>query len=103
MLGLPMKPSAMITIFLAVVAVVVAAVFATGGNDDKAKPGSQGRGGTVSAPAGSQRLSFVISPEKEDLLKAVVAKFNASQTQVGGKRVFVSMTAMNSGDAENAI
>ena len=54
-------------------------------------------------PAGAQQLSFVVSPEKEELLKAVVAKFNASGEQVAGKRVFVSMKAMNSGDAENAI
>ena len=32
-----------------------------------------------------------------------MAKFNASGQQVAGKRVFVSMKAMNSGDAESAI
>ncbi len=32
-----------------------------------------------------------------------MAKFNASGEQVAGKRIFVSMKAMNSGDAENAI
>jgi Ca-activated chloride channel homolog len=97
-----MKPGRMIVIFLAVVAVIVAAVFASGGADDKAKPGSQGRG-TVTAPSNGQRLSFVVSPEKEELLKPVVAKFNASETQVGGHPVVVSMKAMNSGDAESAI
>jgi Ca-activated chloride channel family protein len=96
-----MKPASLITIVLAVVAVVVAAVIASGGGG-KAKPGSQGRA-TVTAPPGSQRLSFVVSPEKEQLLKAAVAKFNASKTQADGKPVFVSMEAMNSGDAESAI
>ena len=33
----------------------------------------------------------------------MVAKFNASGQEVAGKRVFVSMKAMNSGDAESAI
>src|SRR5512133_4040060 len=97
-----MKPGRMIVIVLAVIAVIVAAVLASGGSDDKTKPGSQRRG-TVKEPANGQRLSFVVSPEKEELLKAVVAKFNASETQVGGKTVVVSMKAMNSGDAENAI
>ena len=32
-----------------------------------------------------------------------MAKFNAAGEQVAGKRVFVSMKAMNSGDAESAI
>ena len=96
-----MKPGSILTIIAAVAAVVVAAVLASGGGDDKAKPGSSGR--TSVAPTGSQQLSFVVSPEKEELLKAVVTKFNASGAQVAGKRVFVSMKAMNSGDAESAI
>jgi Ca-activated chloride channel homolog len=58
---------------------------------------------SAAVPAGAQQLSVVVSPEKEQLLKAVVAKFNASGEQVAGKRVFVSMKAMNSGDAQNAI
>jgi Ca-activated chloride channel family protein len=95
------KPGSILTIIAAVAAVVVAAVLASGGGDDKAKPGSSGR--TSVAPTGSQQLSFVVSPEKEELLKAVVTKFNASGAQVAGKRVFVSMKAMNSGDAESAI
>jgi Ca-activated chloride channel homolog len=94
------KTSSILTIVAAVAAVVAAAIIASGGGG-KAKPGSSGRAPV--AAAGSQRLSFVVSPEKEQLLKAVVAKFNASDEQVAGKRVFVSMKAMNSGDAESAI
>ena len=101
-----MKTGSILTILAAVAAVVVAAVLASGG-------GGGGGGGAKHAtstgqepstdPAGAQQLSFIVSPEKEELLKAVVAKFNASGEQVAGKRVFVSMKAMNSGDAENAI
>ena len=98
-----MKTSSILTIVAAIAAVAVAAVIASGGGGGKAKPGSSGRAPVASAPAGSLQLSFVVSPEKEQLLKAVVAKFNASATQVAGKRVFVAMKAMNSGDAEDAI
>ncbi|HEX6743405.1 MAG TPA: substrate-binding domain-containing protein [Solirubrobacteraceae bacterium] len=100
-----MKTGSILTILAAVAAVVVAAVVASGGGGDGgggSKPGSTARTQAV-GPAGAQQLSFVVSPEKEQLLKAVVAKFNASGEQVAGKRVFVSMKAMNSGDAENAI
>ncbi len=97
-----MKASSILTIVAAIAAVAVAAVIASGGGG-KAKTDSAGRAPAASAPAGSQQLSFVVSPEKEQLLKAAVAKFNASATQVAGKRVFVAMKAMNSGDAENAI
>ena len=91
-----------LTRIAAIAAVAVAAVIASGGGG-KAKTDSAGRAPTASAPAGSQQLSFIVSPEKEQLLKAVVAKFNAAGQQVAGKRVFVSMKAMNSGDAESAI
>jgi Ca-activated chloride channel family protein len=96
------KTSSILTILGAVAAVVVAALLASGGGGgDDAQTGSTAS--TPVAPAGAQQLSFVVSPEKEELLKAAVAKFNASSTEVGGKRVFVAMKAMNSGDAENAI
>ena len=101
-----MKTSSILTILAAVAAVIVAAVVASGGGGDGGgggKSGSTSASTSTAAPAGAQQLSFVVSPEKEQLLKAVVAKFNASDEQVAGKRVFVSMKAMNSGDAENAI
>ena len=95
-----MKTGSILTIIAAVAAVVVA-IIASGGGGDDAKSGSTGS--TPVAPAGSQTLSFVVSPEKEQLLKAVVAKFNGANQEVAGKRVFVSMKAMNSGDAQSAI
>ena len=99
-----MKTGSILTILAAVAAVVVAAVLASGGGGGGgAKHATSTGQGPSTDPAGAQQLSFVVSPEKEELLKAVVAKFNASGEQVAGKRVFVSMKAMNSGDAENAI
>jgi Ca-activated chloride channel homolog len=95
------KPAHVITIILAIIAVVLAAIL-SGWGGDKAKPGSKGRA-PVTAPAGSLKISFVVSPEKEQLLRAAVTKFNASGEKVGAKRIFVSMQAMNSGDAADAI
>ena len=100
-----MKTGSILTILAAVAAVVIAAVVASGGGGDGSggKSASTTPSTSTAVPAGAQQLSFVVSPEKEQLLKAVVAKFNASGEQVAGKRVFVSMKAMNSGDAQNAI
>ena len=100
-----MKTGSILTILAAVAAVVIAAVVASGGGGDGSggKSASTTPSTSTAVPAGAQQLSFVVSPEKEELLKAVVAKFNASGEQVAGKRVFVSMKAMNSGDAQNAI
>jgi len=98
------KTGSILTILAAVAAVVVAAVVASGGGDSGGgKSGSTTPSTSTAAPGGAQQLSFVVSPEKEQLLKAAVAKFNASGEKVAGKRVFVSMKAMNSGDAESAI
>jgi hypothetical protein len=61
------KTGSILTIVAAVAVVVVAAILASGGGDD-AKPGSTDRAAV--APAGAHQLSFVVSPEKEELLKA---------------------------------
>jgi Ca-activated chloride channel family protein len=100
------KTGSILTILAAVAAVVIAAVVASGGgggDSSGGKSASTTPSTSTAVPAGAQQLTFVVSPEKEQLLKAVVAKFNASGEQVAGKRVFVSMKAMNSGDAQNAI
>ena len=44
---------------------------------------------------------MVVSPEKEELLKPLVAQFNAEQS--GAKPAFVKLRAENSGDTEAAI
>jgi len=53
--------------------------------------------------AGALAISFAYSPEKEDLVKAEVAKFNASGATVNGKKVFVQPINIASGDAETKI
>jgi Ca-activated chloride channel homolog len=97
-----MKPSALITIAVAIAAVAVAGVLAnrSGSSSDDSKTAARPAASAVAgtAPAGSLKLSLVVSPEKEKLLQPLVKGFNASQ-----KGVFVVMTAQNSGDTENAL
>jgi Ca-activated chloride channel homolog len=94
-----MRPARILTVVVAIAVVVGAAVLANGTGKDK--------GGAAKAPAnapkGSLTLKLVVSPEKEALLKPLVARFNASGAQAAGKRVFVAMRAQNSGDTENAL
>jgi Ca-activated chloride channel family protein len=95
-----MKPSSIVTIVVAVIAVVGAAMIARGsGSDDSSSdtPAQQ------TTPKGALALNVVVSPEKEDLLKGLVRQFNDSGTQAGGKRIFVALKAQNSGDTEAAI
>jgi Ca-activated chloride channel family protein len=88
-------------LIVAVAVVAVAAIALLGGKDD---PRGAGSGGSAAkAPAGALRISFAYSPEKEPLLKPLVARFNRSGTQVGGKTVFVDARNVASGDAESRI
>jgi len=100
------KPQSIVVIVLAVVAIGAAVLLTrSGGGDDKGSSttSTSTTSNVEQAPANAERISFVISPEKEELLKPVVGAFNAGRAQSGGKPVFVEMQAMNSGDAENAI
>ena len=96
-----MKTGSILTILAAIAAVVAAAIIASGGGG-KAKPAST-TGGAPAVPAGSQQLSFVVSPEKEELLKPLVAKFNAAQTRGRRQARLRDAEGENSGDAEAAI
>jgi Ca-activated chloride channel family protein len=80
--------------------------FAGGGSDDKG--GGSGSAATpppatATAPAGALRVTFPYSPEKDELLKPLIARFNASKTQVGGKAVFVEGKSESSGITEQRI
>jgi Ca-activated chloride channel homolog len=93
-----MRPARLLTVVVAVAVVVAAAVAAKGGGSHDKKSN-----GAARAPAGALSLSFVVSPEKEALLKPLIGRFNASNARAGGKRVFVALRAENSGDTENAL
>jgi Ca-activated chloride channel family protein len=95
---------------LAVVAVAVMALIASGGGskDKNNSAATTPQGATTTAPvtappAGAVTVSFAYSPEKEALLKPLIAEFNASGAQVDGKPVFVQATSVASGDREHAI
>jgi len=92
-----MKKSQFVLIAVAVVAVALIAVFSGGGEDG----GSGGSGSAPqNAPSGATEITFAYSPEKEVLLKALIADFNASATEAAGKRVFVKGENVSSGDAQ---
>jgi Ca-activated chloride channel homolog len=93
---------------LAAVAIAVMALVAGGGgNDDKGGSTSTATSTTAApverAPAGAIVVSFAYSPEKDTLLKPLIAQFNGSGAKVDGKPVFVQGTSVASGDSELAI
>ena len=96
-----MKKSQLALLAVAVVAVALIAVISGGGGDGD-DPGSTNAGGQApqTAPAGAIKVTFAYSPEKEELLKPLIASFNASEPEEGGKRVFVVGENVSSGDAQ---
>jgi Ca-activated chloride channel family protein len=50
------------------------------------------------------RISFVSSPEKESLIRPLVARFNSgAPSHVAGSRIRVELRIVNSGDAESQL
>src|SRR3954452_23814599 len=99
-----MKRGQLVILLFAALAVGLIA-FAGGGNDDKgaADAGTAGTPQGAKAPAGALRVTFPYSPEKEDLLKPLIERFNASKTRAAGKVVFVEGRSESSGDTEQEI
>ena len=85
-------------IVLALVAVGIA--YVVSGRDEPQKGGTAARS---AAPADALRISFVYSPEKEELLQPLIGDFNASGIEVDGGPVFVSGEVVASGEAEQKI
>jgi len=86
-------------IVVLVIGVAAAIVASSGGGGDGASSGSA----PDSAPAGSLVVSFAYSPEKELLLKPLIASFNARGERVAGRRAFVRGDVVSSGEAEDKI
>jgi len=94
-------PGRIAVIVAAFVVVLIAAIATTGGGSDD---GDGGAGPTITtAPEGALVVPFAFSPEKEGLLKPVIADFNARGVEVGGKRVFVRGEVRSSGEAQELI
>jgi len=90
-----------IVIAAAVAAVIVAIVLSTGGGDGGGK--DTGSGGKTKPASDAVRISFAYSPEKEKLLKPLIAKFNAEGKESGGAPIFVSGSVVSSGASESQI
>src|SRR4051794_4907131 len=99
-----MKRGQLLIALLAVAAVGLVAVLAGGsGGGDEKKKDSASRSAPAQAPGNAVVVSFAYSPEKEKLLVPLVREFNAQQTHVGGRPVFVRAQNVSSGDAEARI
>ena len=96
-----MKRSQIAIAVAAIVAVVAVAMLTGGGGGGE--DGSDGGSGGGRATAGSLRISFAYSPEKEALLKPLIARFNESGREVGGRKVFVEGKVVSSGEAQSQI
>jgi Ca-activated chloride channel homolog len=88
-----------VVILVAVVAIAAAAVLSTRGKSH----GSASVGTTATAAPGDVAIPFIYSPEKEALLKPLIASFNASKQMVGGHPVFIDGQVGSSGDVETKI
>ena len=95
-----MKPSQIAIAVAAVIAVVAVALITGGGDDDG---GSAGGGSGEGAPSGALRIAFAYSPEKEMLLRPLIARFNDSGREVNGRKVFVEGQVVASGEAQSKI
>src|SRR5215213_8307755 len=99
-----MKRSQVTIAIVAVFAVALIYIVTSGGGSDDGGGGKGGGGANGGkAPAGAVRVPFAYSPEKEVLLKPLIARFNDSQQKVDGKPVFIEGTNIASGDAERKI
>jgi Ca-activated chloride channel homolog len=93
-----------IIIALAAVAVVIAIVArggdGGGGRDGRARSATTATAPTTASPAGpSVRVSFVYSPEKEALLKPLVARYNTERHRSGSATVRIDGRVIASGEA----
>jgi Ca-activated chloride channel family protein len=96
-----MKRGQLLIALVAVAAVALVAALSRGG--DGGGGSSSGGGSGPAAPAGSVRVSFAYSPEKEKLLKPLIRRFNSEGERVNGKRVFVEGQVVSSGEAESKL
>jgi Ca-activated chloride channel homolog len=86
-----------LVIALAVAAVAVA--FVTSRDSDE----SPDTRAADQPPAGALRISFLYSPEKEELLVPLIKRFNESGARTGGKRVFVDAKNVSSGEVQSEV
>jgi Ca-activated chloride channel family protein len=86
-----------VVILLAVAAIAAAVLIGSGGGGGKG--GSSGG----KAAGNALRVSFAYSPEKETLLKPLIARFNSERKDSGGRPVYIDAQVVSSGDAQMRI
>jgi Ca-activated chloride channel homolog len=96
-----MKPGQLLIAIAAVIAVALVAALSRGDGDDGRS--STGEESGPVAPAGSVRVSFGYSPEKEKLLVPLIRRLNSERNEVGGRPVFVAGQVISSGEAESKL
>jgi Ca-activated chloride channel family protein len=89
-------------LIIALAAVAVAIAF-TASKDDAKTPAGDRAARTATPAPGSIRLDFRYSPEKADLMRPLVERFNASRTTSGGRPVFINGRSQSSGEVEDLI
>lgn len=94
-----MKPSQLAVAVAAVLLLGAAYLFVRGDGG----PSSDGGGAGPQAPEGAVVVPFAYSPEKEKLLKPLIARFNAEGRRVGEAPVFIEGQSIASGEAEAKI
>jgi Ca-activated chloride channel family protein len=95
-----------VIIALAALAVVGAVVAKSRGKDSGPTLGSAATTSTVEQPPatkGAVQISMAFSPEKEDILRALIAQYDGEKHSVDGKTVYVIPDKESSGAAESAI
>jgi Ca-activated chloride channel family protein len=93
-----------VIIALAALAVVGALVAKSRGKSSASTPGATTS--TVKQPPatkGAIQISMAFSPEKEDILRALIARYDGEKHEVNGKAVYVIPDKESSGAAEGAI
>ena len=97
-----MKRGQLLLAIVAALAVGAVAWFAGGQGEPEGEQASKPAAG-AKAPANAIRVSFAYSPEKEKLLKPLIASFNREGAEVGGRPVLIEGINAASGDAEARI
>jgi Ca-activated chloride channel family protein len=95
-----------VIIALAALAVVGAIVAKSRGKSSASPPAVGATTSTVKQPPatkGAIQISMAFSPEKEDILRALIARYDAEKHTVNGKAVYVVPDKESSGAAEAAI
>lgn len=96
-----MNPARVLTLLVAVALIVGAIAWRVGGGGDGG--GAATTRTDARPPADAVAVEFAYSPEKRDLLEPLIAEFNASGAEAGGRPVFATGRVVASGAGASGI